>query len=416
MNNYSSSIRPLIISVTICLLFISTEFFGWRKISFLSIRHVSLFIVPIVLLYYRFKILWKESRLFMLLLSYYVFVSILGLFNGLYEDVGVTLVLGRFLPSIIIFYYIISAVRDNTTFHYTICGLIGIAVIDAFVTILQGLGNPIGWAIGLFFMNPDSTDVVDTEMLSLGKSITYGMIGTVVANGFYLASYGLLFCYPLIHKRNLKGIIMSSVLCVIFFLALYYNQQRAAFYVYSLLSVFIIFYLVINSKKSLVLILAVVILFVFLLFISNGLFDNVEFGRLENVGSDAFDSRHERHQWFYSSFLPDHLLFGDRTEYVNRYGQTPHNMLIETFLLGGLFGVVIFLYFVFSYLLYEYRLFVNRRYNQLMMSLPIVAVFFISWEHSNGIHTGLSQSIFLFAIFEVFLKFNSPAKKYKIRH
>ena len=94
-------------------------------------------------------------------------------------------------------YHFVSIVAFLSIEHYvntvqdlknTMLVLIGIMLINNVATILQFVGNDIGWSIGMFFGdNQDNIDFIGTHDTLLGFSRTPGILGNVVNNAFAIA-------------------------------------------------------------------------------------------------------------------------------------------------------------------------------------------------------------------------------------
>lgn len=391
--------HPLLYAAICAIVFIMTEFFGSRYFGPLSLRNYALLfglVLPLLSGYIPNKDSFKSFRF---LIAYYIFVMVLGLFNGLYlDDIGRDLVLARFVPMVIIFFLLTATLNHHKARLYFVYFLLLIIAIDAIVTILQGTGNAIGWAVGSFFDGQDLMDLTEEEGNSVGSSTARGITGTVVANGFLLSGLGLLYWVPYYSHRTNKSFLVSLFLWLLFLVALFFNQQRMAFYVFLLFSA-VITVLLSRTRVSLFIIIGLIIciaLFSDLIILGKG-----NLGRLSEVTTEVVAERHIYHNIYIEEFLPYHFLSGDRHEYVATYGFTPHNMIIETLLLGGIVGLIIYVIFIISFCGRVFRAIKNRNKELLLYSLPIIAVLLISWEHSAGFHTGMTLGAYCLALFEL---------------
>lgn len=386
------------------IVFILIEFFGWKYVGPISLRNIGLLLVVIALIKGGWKYDPQLFKRYRFLVIYYVFVCLLGFFNGLYLDKGTTLVFARFLPSVVLFCFITFSIKDKRYFSACVYLLLTIVIIDALVTILQGVGSSVGWAIYSYFHDPemanDALSNYSNVDSSIGLSIASGITGTVVANGFFLTSLGLLFWYPFYEKRTTLSFVFSMICFFLCLVALFYNQQRAAFYVYLLLASIIMIFIIPSKKQRFVyLIVIAVMAFAFVLYNSQSL-NTINVGRLENVTNEDIAYRHERHREFYSEFLPSHFLTGDRYEYGIQYGQTPHNMIIETLLLGGIIGLIIYLLYIVSLGVKCIGDYFKKNRDLVLFAIPVFSIILISWEHSYGLHTGYTLGACLIALYE----------------
>lgn len=397
---------PIGISLVCICVFILSELFGWKYIGPLSLRHYSILFIFSFLLIYNVRPKKGVFICFKYLIVYFAYVAVLGLFNDLYTDnKGVTLIFARFVPTIAVFILITSTITLHKSKLYFVYFLLFVLGIDAIATILQGTGNVLGWVISQYFSNSELIEsAVDSEG-SIGASITCGIMGTVVGNGYFLLTIGLLFWVPYVENKTKSTLILSFAIWSICLVALFYNQQRLAFYAFLLFSLFIPVLLARSKVKTffMVFFLLFVVFFSFY-FISSNTFD---FGRLSSVTNQDLSERHMAWRVYYQQFMPDHFITGDRHLFNAIYGQTPHNMIIETMLLGGIGGLAIYFFFIVSVFRRTWRSFNHKKIIACLYALPIFAMVLVSWEHSSGFHTGITLGAYLLALFELTLVDNS---------
>jgi len=390
--------------ILFALLFILTEFFGWKYWGPISIRNLGLILATFFLIWTN----WKYDKVlfgrFKYLVIYYVFVSILGLFNGFYLDMGATFVFSRFLPTIVLFCFATSCIEDTKNFSWLVYFLLFLMSVDAFATIMQGRGSAIGWAM---YAHTNGAEIVEASIdkygdyeNSIGHSYASGLMGTVVVNGFFLAALGSLFWYPYFKRRNLFSFLISLSLFLLCLTALFYNQQRLAFFAYLFVASIVAFFLIRERTLRACYVLLIVVAG-FLIIGHTQSLGSLDVGRLGLVTDSDVSNRHIAHRTYYSSFFPFHYLTGDRHEYFVRYSTTPHNIIIETLLMGGVIGLAIFLVFIVSLLVSIIRDLVARREECILFAAPILSVLLISLEHSSGFHTGLTICASLMALYEV---------------
>ena len=143
--------QPIVFAVICAIVFIMTEFFGSMYLGPLSLRNYAiLFSVAIITIY---GIANKSAfKSFRFLVFYYLFITLLGFFNGLYLDnIGLELVLARFVPMIAVFSLITASLSNHKSKILFVYFLLSFTAIDAIATILQGTGNALGWEIKSFF-------------------------------------------------------------------------------------------------------------------------------------------------------------------------------------------------------------------------------------------------------------------------
>ena len=392
--------HPIAFEIICAIIFIMTEFLGSRYLGPLSLRNYAILfcvVLPMIIGRTPEKSMFKSYRF---LIFYYVFVMILGAFNDLYlEGIGRELVLARFVPMIVIFVFLTASLKNHNAKVLFVYFLLFITAIDAIATILQGIGNSIGWVIKSFFSITSYTEIAVEEESSVGYSFASGISGTVVANGFLLASLGLLYWVPYKENKTIISFLVSFFLWLLFLGALFFNQQRMAFYVFLLFSAMILL-LLSRSKIKLFFIVISLVLVSAIHFekIASSLND---VGRLSNVTMEDVSERHIKQDAYYKNFFPDHFLTGDRYQYVVVNGYTPHNMIIETLLLGGIIGLFIYLFFIISFTRRLTELIKHNNISNLLYSLPVIAILLISLEHSSGFHTGMTLGAYCMAVFEL---------------
>lgn len=383
------------------LIFISMEFLGGLYVSFLSFRHVAVACMFFYVIRH-FKaliVVMKRESLFSfyILFFYYLYVSLLGVFNGLYYDnFGVTLILARFLPFTICFLFmtiVYAHRRDSIDMCTNILYLV--LIVDSIITIMQGLNIDIGWQIRALLSSDNTAwELMENRDDSVGCSIVSGLFVYSVENGYFLASYGCIVFFFL-HKQR-KSYILFILGALLTFMALFFTQQRMAMYVYIASCVILSFYL--DRKLS--------ILFFIFYFVINFVGNDIAFdvGRLENY----YDNNRVMMLGNFFSFFPEHLFLGDRTIYVATYGITPHSFFLESFLLGGIFGMLMMIaFFVYIVCL----VFVKGRSCTnafVIYAVSVISFIMVSMTHSSGFHTGFTIIIPLY----VFMLLTSSAKKH----
>ena len=204
---------------------------------------------------------------------------------------------------------------------------------------------------------------------------------------------------PYKENKTVISILVSSFLWLLFLVALFYNQQRMAFYVYLLFSVLIP--ILLSRSKIKVFIFAIGLVLAVIMLSDRISLNQEALGRLSSVMSQDVSDRHERHNLYYQEYMPNHFITGDRHEWVATYGYTPHNIIIETLLLGGIGGLILFMVFVVSFGKSVKKAVTKKNKEALLYSLPVIAVVFVSWEHSSGFHTGMTLGAYCLALYEL---------------
>lgn len=374
-------------------------------------------ILSIIYLFFHTSVIVRERyKPTTILFAYYIFVFLLGLISDLYTTpTGVTVVFARMFPAIIIYFFTLASIKSLDSLKYVIYVALFIVFVDAVATILQGLNNPIGWAFALAFA-PDSETIMEnsTYLLtnsgtSIGNSVTSGIMGTVVANGYFLGSFGLLHIVPLTINSSKKNFVICIILFLLFAVALFYNQQRSAFGIYIALS-FFLWYKVLSKKHKFFYIF--IILVAGLIIFNNINFDNIELGRFEGMESKDISSRNQNFIGYFSDYFLKNPILGQYAAYEATHdGVTPHNLFAEATLQGGLFGLIIFVWFLVSLMASFAKHYFKGSLLSKVLIFPILSIILISFTHSSGYHTGMSCAIFLLAFYVISLKYEGVVVK-----
>lgn len=372
------------------LIFVFTEFGGAINLGFISIRNIAVIFMATYLICHR-NINKNTFLVSSVLIYYYVFVAFLGLFNDLYSSAGINLIFARFIPTLVVLFFMTSYVKKCIHYKRFIFVLLFIIILDSLATILQGINHPIGWQIASIFQSADELDSsMDAIMkrgasTTMGLSIASGFCGSVVGNGYMLGSLGLLYITPYIFNPNFKNLLVSLSCFLCIFVALIFNQQRLAFYVFTIISS-CMFFLFAYKKHSLTMLLLVVVsAFMIYYYYSQPLISDYDFGRLENFEDEE---REMRQEIFWNDFFYKNCLLGNRSLYVTLYGSTPHNLFIETILLGGIIGCIIMIVFLFKVSYRVFNDFIKDNIISFFLGLPTISLILISLKHSSGFHTG----------------------------
>ena len=392
--------KPLLVGI----IFILTEFCGSIYLNFVSLRNIAVISMIFSLLFYK-KINKESLSAISILIYYYVFVAFLGLFNDLYSLGGITVVFARFLPTVVLLLFISSYVNDYKCLKRIINVFIVIIILDSIATYLQGINHPIGWKIASIFQSEEgleeTMDIMSRKnaTTTIGLSVASGFSGTVVGNGYLLASLGLLFIFPYFNHPNIKNLIisLSCFICVV--VALIFNQQRLAFYVYMGLSC-LIFLILVYKRHNYILLLVILLcaIIVYYYYFQSLFVDtaDTDWGRLMNFEDEE---RTLKQNVFWESFFYDNCLLGNRTKFVQQFGATPHSLIIESILLGGIGGCILMLLFCAQIVYKIIKKLSKNNVFAIFCGMPSVALILISIKHSSGFHTGSTICAYALLIF-----------------
>lgn len=388
--------------IILLILFVFTEFLGTVGfVSSISCRHIAVMGMLLYVLLYNntfFKSVVMISRdisLFWILCIYYFIVMYVSILNNSILDVGKTFVFARFIPSLLIVMFLLVYDYKKNILASLSKVFITILIIDSLITILQSFDHTYIWNLkeSLYTNNVDMLEQVDDQVTIFPS----GLFFSNVMNGYFLCSFGMFFLLPVIKKMNVLNLAKSLISYILVLIALFLNQQRGAFYIYILLSIVLIFIYSRNSgnKKLLWFIIVGAILVI-------PLFLDMDWGRLKNFQDD------DRIYLFtnFWSFYSDHLWLGDRHVFIAKYGTTPHNAFIDSFLLGGIIGMLCFSLFLLGLFCLLVNNLLFKRYNMIVVLsiFSLSALLGVSLTHSTGFHTGLTLSMYLLAYYFIILR------------
>lgn len=237
--------------------------------------------------------------------------------------------------SIIAFFAIDSFVSSFEKMRQFIVCLLLLIVFDDIVTILQYLGNPVGWALGYVFSDIDKfAETAENKSSLLGISLTPGILGHVVNNAFYISMVTPL-CFALIGKKTkwFKWVFIGGVF-ILSAVAVYMTQQRAAFYVL-LLSLFILAYM--YFKRHPLLILSILVICLIIPAFSMDVSMDIDYGRL----TQTTDTSRERLIEEASTFIGKHPLFGGPVSFLKITGLPAHNIILDSYINAGFLGFIV---------------------------------------------------------------------------
>ena len=292
-------------------------------------------------------------------------------------------------------YHLVSIVAFLSIEHYvntvqdlknTMLVLIGIMLINNVATILQFVGNDIGWSIGMFFGdNQDNIDFIGTHDTLLGFSRTPGILGNVVNNAFAIAVLTPLSLCLVNDSSNIITKLYAILSFVIASLACFMTQQRAAFYL--LLFCFAVYLLVAIKKNAIIFIVLGVLV---MLFVDNLNFDNMDIGRLSNTTDDA---RSELYKHAYA-YISEHPFLGGPMSFQKMAGVTSHNVALDSWIFAGFFGFVTMMILICMTVLSAIKTFLRglkaKGQNRYMIfcSVAVINAMVYGFTHNTSYLTG----------------------------
>lgn len=233
---------------------------------------------------------------------------------------------------IITFLAIERFVNNRTDVSIVILLLTCVMLLNNITTILQFIGNNIGWSIGQFFGDiSENVDFAESHDTILGFSRTPGIFGNVVNNAFAIAVFSPLSLCLL--NNNTKGFlkIFALVSYIIAFVACFMTQQRAAFYL--ILLCFAVYLFSAIKKHSFIFI--ILCLSAVLSIMGLNLSD-IDFGRLSETTNDVRIGLY-KHAF---AFIAEHPFFGGPMTFQRIAGLSSHNVALDSWIFAGFFGFI----------------------------------------------------------------------------
>lgn len=296
-----------------------------------------------------FKLPGRFMKIYFLFI---VFTALALLLNGEYIESEFTkLILANYLNCFVTFFAINHFITDSKKLNQVIWVLLFIISIDAIITILQFVGNPIGKAISIAFttVSDVKTGIIDDQgvnsALLLGDSIPMGIFGYVFTNCTYLTTMGILSLGIMLSEKNIilkYGALAVLLICLY---AAYATQERMAFFMYVLVALYLLYTGFEKKRKKILLLVTIVLIGLFVL---PSLMDSEKLGRLATVDVKE-DVRGEI--WMTAlRFLGENLILGGPVSYSKVTSIAPHNFFLNVFIDSGLIGglIVIYLYIIMA--------------------------------------------------------------------
>lgn len=334
---------------------------------------------------------------------YVLFLILMGiaqLLNGeIFEYQFFKKLLAYHLVSIVAYLSIEHYVNTVQDLKKTMLVLIGIMLFNNVATILQFVGNDIGWSIGMFFGdNQDNIDFIRTHDTLLGFSRTPGILGNVVNNAFAIAVLTPLSLCLVNDSSNIITKLYAILSFVIASLACFMTQQRAAFY---LLLFCLAVYLFVAIKKNAIIFIVLGVLV--MLFVDNLNFDNIDIGRLSNTTDDA---RSELYKHAYA-YISEHPFLGGPMSFQKMAGVSSHNVALDSWIFAGFFGFVTMMILICMTVLSAIKTFLRglkaKGQNRYMIfcSVAVINAMVYGFTHNTSYLTG---NVIIFIALALMLK------------
>ena len=342
----------------ICLVFVLL--FGSFQFGFTTLRVYGAIVLMISSFYAVFVKHRKLTLPYRFIGLYILFLSIMLIAQVLNGDIGAEGVaksyLAYHLVPIVIFVAVDIYVGDMKMLKWVTLLLISVCVVDSVVTYLQYIGNPMGLGIGQFFSTDTSysvqmlSDFYDTHYTDdlLGRSITFGIMDSVVYNAYLLGAAGMLPLYYAFTNKTKTG---EKIFALIAYLAIgaagFMTQQRAAFFLFLFASAFLI--LKFGPRWFLLLVGCFVVYYA----LNANVFEPDNLGRFDDMTN--LSGRAYIYQTSLD-YIQNHFFLGG----VVNCPVVPHNVLFSALISAGIFGGLVMIVLYFKMLYVGGRIVLNR--------------------------------------------------------
>lgn len=209
-----------------------------------------------------------------------------------------------------------------------------VMLLNNITSILQFIGNDLGWRIGMFFSDiQNKADFADTHDSLLGISLTPGFFGHVVNNAFSIAVLCPLSLSLIDKPTNFSLKIFVIISLIIAFITCFVTQQRAAFALF-LVSIAIYMFVVFKRNFYLSLLFILIVLMIGTKIDITDL--DIDVGRLSKTEND--DRRDLYIHAF--KFITEHPILGGPMSYQKLAGLSSHNIALDSWIFAGFFGFI----------------------------------------------------------------------------
>lgn len=371
--------------------FISLIFFGSFSVGPLTLRNYATLLFLIVSLHMsRDKIIF--DHVVKGFIAYLTVLILCNIINGcLFSTIFFRMSIAFLLPSLLIILFLPYYISTKKDFEFVILFLIVIYVLNLLVTYGQFLGIPICWEI-INFIGFESWDESEEELLG---GFFPGLLGKIVTNGYFLASFLPIATIGFFHKNIFLRIGSLSIL-MFAGLVMYVVQQRMAFLS---LILYVIFLLFVKKDKSLI---WGVVLFLGLTIFKGNVLNGIEMGRLSADEDNSSRIRLFNQFWTFANTFD--VIFGHYINYL-KIGGIQHNCFTAVITLGGIPTFISFVILYYHMLKKNILIIVREVLNNyvlcvLSVSCIIYAIYGLT--HSSGLH---NEGLYFWICYALILSF-----------
>ena len=286
-----------------------------------------------------------SKKLLIVYLFFILFAALALWANGEYSEFDFNKwILANYLNCFVTYFAIDYFISSRKELRAMWIFLILFGSVNAIITILQFMGNPIGKGIAMAFTTVSAVqaDMLDEHgvnaNLLLGDGLPIGLFGYVFTNGTMLSVLGILLMGKNIFNKKLINLAWVGLLLINVY-ASFATQERVAFFLLVLLIIYLVFS---GSFSRKIKVTSACIILIAVIYILPQLLLSDSLGRLTSVSFEE-DSRGDI--WSYAfEFLKDNLMFGGPIAYSKKTEIAPHNYFLFVFIYYGLIAGIIVSY------------------------------------------------------------------------
>lgn len=347
-----------------------------------------------------------------LYIVYIVLFYICSFFNG-DGDFGRNSLIISYLVCVLIYFAISKGIKTQCEINNILDVFLVLLIADCIITILQYNNSSLGWSVWYFFN--DATTVKQAGMIEgmesgsqvLGKNYLFcpGIFPSQVYNGCIVGSLSVIALYKLYSARTWLYKLFYVLLLLIIIYSMVVIQQRMAFFL------FIIAFATILYTKDKLLIISVVILLLLIYLLTGLEFGEEQLGRL-------VDMEDKNRQHLYSEgfdYIFSHLWVGGRQEFraINRL--SVHNVFLNAFMYGGIFGAAMIITIYMRMCVYSIKLIIKSLKvginESVILAYALLIYNIISLTHNNSLLTGDPIIWVLYGLMLLSLKFEKNERR-----
>lgn len=344
--------------------------------------------------------------------AYIIIFYICTLFNG-DDDLNRNSLIINYLVCIFIYVVLSKDVINRNEIDNITNVLLVLLIFNCIVTVLQYHNNPLGWGIWYIFNDIESVsqagliENMDAGSQTLGKNFVFcpGIFPSQVYNGYIVGSLSPLVLYQFHRAKKIVYKLFFATTLLLIIYSLIVIQQRMAFFLFMVVFTVVMF----SKNRALTLLLSVALILVYLLY---GLdLSEDQFGRLidvedktrEHLYTDGFD------------YIINHFLVGGRKEFAEIHNLSVHNVFLNAFMYGGVFGASLIIIIFIRMCVSSLKLIVQSLKNGLtmtsMLAYALLIFNLISMTHNNSLLTGDAIIWVLYGMMLLSFKFEKYGSK-----